>query len=280
MILMAKLTRLLFGGVVGAGLAYLVSRKDVRRRLMGAGQVQLMAPEAPRADMPTATAPAPVTTPVEEPEPVDLESRIIETRRQVEEQLESPFTASTAVSKEEAEAVVEEAVELEAEAVELEAEAGEEPDIAEVIVSEEEIDTGEAPETILEEEETVEEEETFESVTEVSSGPEIEAIIGQETEVTSEPEAEAAPELETDEFADLRMPAAGEPSTASPEIDKAAPGTEGGPAPSQIDREEMRRRIDETRARLKAKAFDALVSGETFIEPCLLYTSDAADDLT
>jgi hypothetical protein len=29
----------------------------------------------------------------------------------------------------------------------------------------------------------------------------------------------------------------------------------------------MRRRIDETRARLKAKAFDALVSGETFIEP-------------
>ncbi len=29
----------------------------------------------------------------------------------------------------------------------------------------------------------------------------------------------------------------------------------------------MRRRIDETRARLKAKAFDAMVSGETFIEP-------------
>ena len=31
--------------------------------------------------------------------------------------------------------------------------------------------------------------------------------------------------------------------------------------------EEMRRRIDETRSRLKAKAFDAMMSGESFITP-------------
>ena len=29
----------------------------------------------------------------------------------------------------------------------------------------------------------------------------------------------------------------------------------------------MRRRIDETRSRLKAKAFDAMMSGESFITP-------------
>ena len=37
-----------------------------------------------------------------------------------------------------------------------------------------------------------------------------------------------------------------------------APAREGG----AIDQAEMRRRIEETRARLKAKAFDAMMSGE------------------
>ena len=38
-----------------------------------------------------------------------------------------------------------------------------------------------------------------------------------------------------------------------------APAREGG----AIDQAEMRRRIEETRARLKAKAFDAMMSGES-----------------
>jgi hypothetical protein len=58
MIPMAKFSRLLFGGMVGAGLAYLFSRKDVRRRLMGGGQAQLPAPGAPR-NIPV-TVPKPV----------------------------------------------------------------------------------------------------------------------------------------------------------------------------------------------------------------------------
>jgi len=257
---MAKLSRLLLGGVVGAGLAYLFSRKDVRRRLMGGGQAQLMAPEAPHTDIPV-TAPTPVTAPAEAPAPVDLESRIEETRRQVEEQLDAPFSAPAIVSEEEAEAVVEEA------------EVSEEPAVPAAPVSEEEIDTGEAPEILLEEEALSAPEATVEDLQEAEAEALTEAVEtnGIETPVEAEETAELEKEeisgQEAVEFVDLKTPAAGEPTTAEPEIGEAAPEIEAGPAPSQIDREEMRRRIDETRARLKAKAFDALVSGETFIEP-------------
>ena len=51
--------------------------------------------------------------------------------------------------------------------------------------------------------------------------------------------------------------AAPEPAAAAPEAGPVA--REGG----SIDQAEMRRRIEETRARLKAKAFDAMMSGES-----------------
>lgn len=281
---MAKLTRLLLGGVVGAGLAYLFSRKDVRRRLMGGGQPQLPAvagqhfgaPESPPTENITAsptenitaspseniTAPptaAPVPPAFTPPAaaPVDLESRIDETRRQVEEQLEESLAPGA-----------------EAEAVETA------PGTVDI---KEEIDIAEAPEVLLEEE-VIEErvtgaEEPATTVTEaqVEAGPtgesgsadyvpeDIEEIVAGEPVIAEEPAEEA---VESDEFAALKTPAAGEPTIeaeATPaDAVEAAPA---GPIPSQIDREEMRRRIDETRARLKAKAFDAMVSGETFIEP-------------
>ncbi|MDO8735863.1 MAG: hypothetical protein Q7K29_02115 [Thermoleophilia bacterium] len=265
---MAKFSRLLLGGVVGAGLAYLFSRKDVRRRLMGGGQGQLMAPEAPATNIPV-TACAPVATPVEAPEAIDvkepvvapepvdeseqeqapepaamdLESTIEETRRQVEEQLEAP------------------------------------PAVVEAAAFEEGIDTGEAPEILLEEEpptpeasvEEIEEAEA-EALTEAVETNGIEApaekkAVELEAVISSDFQAAPLPETETEEFASLSTPVAGEPTSADTEAGEAAPVTGAGPAPSQIDRDEMRRRIDETRARLKAKAFDALVSGETFIEP-------------
>ncbi|MHB9111653.1 MAG: hypothetical protein ACYC4D_03365 [Thermoleophilia bacterium] len=292
---MAKFSRLLLGGVVGAGLAYLFSRKDVRRRLMGGGQGQLPAPGAPGTNIPV-TAPTPVTAPAEAPvseapmpeAPVsaapaaeDLESKIEETRRQVEEQLEEPFSAPAVVSEEPAAASEEGAgatVE-EAEAI-VEAEVSEEPAAPEAPVSEEEIDTGEAPEILLEEEvisatgatrEELEEAEA-EALTEAVETNGIEVPVEKKTveleaEKTVQFEAEAISVPESDGFADLRTPAAGEPTTAEPEVSESAPKMAAGPAPSQMDRDEMRRRIDETRARLKAKAFDALVSGETFIEP-------------
>lgn len=224
---MAKLTRLLLGGVFGAGLAYLFSRKDVRNRLMGGGRPQLPSAEGPQVGFcPTATAPVSA--------PVDLESRIEETRRQVEEQLEEPVTAPAKATREE-------------------------------------IDVAEAPEILLEVE-------TIEAPVEenmaVETAPEIEDTPAVESLETSNAVAEEAVETEdatTDEEGELT--ALGTPVEGEPTIGEETPvrtdaeAAAGGPVPSQIDRDEMRRRIDETRARLKAKAFDAMISGETFIEP-------------
>ena len=58
-------------------------------------------------------------------------------------------------------------------------------------------------------------------------------------------------------------PAAAEPE-AAPLADKVAtpPAPPADEAPQGVDQAEMRRRIEETRARLKAKAFDAMMSGE------------------
>ena len=59
---MAKFPRFLFGGVVGAGLAYLFSRKDVRRRLLGGGHPLLPAAPDPYAGMSPAVTPAPASS--------------------------------------------------------------------------------------------------------------------------------------------------------------------------------------------------------------------------
>lgn len=110
-------------------------------------------------------------------------------------------------------------------------------------------------------------------------------------------------EPDSDEFAALRTPVEGEPTmgegpeaaepvveeppaeepvaklaeeppveepvaelTEEPPVEEPPAAAPAKPEPSRMDQDEMRRRIDETRARLKAKAFDAMVSGETFIE--------------
>jgi hypothetical protein len=65
-------------------------------------------------------------------------------------------------------------------------------------------------------------------------------------------EAPVADEAVADE------PVGEEPVVEEPAVDEPA-AREGGP----IDQAEMRRRIEETRARLKAKAFDAMMSGES-----------------
>ncbi|HEY5388696.1 MAG TPA: hypothetical protein VIL79_12435, partial [Thermoleophilia bacterium] len=72
--------------------------------------------------------------------------------------------------------------------------------------------------------------------------------------VVEEAEAEevAEPEPVVEEVAEPE-PVAEEPVAEEPPVAR-----EGG----TIDQAEMRRRIEETRARLKAKAFDAMMSGE------------------
>ncbi len=314
---MAKFSRLFFGSVIGAGLAYLFSRKDVRQRLMGGGRPQLPAAQDDHAGRatgfgeklaPPPAAKAPAVT-AEEPgmmagepgmmagEPevemeaeaetrLDLESRIEATRQQVEAELEEPFTT-----------------------------AGPEAQAAE------EIDTAEAPEALVEEHPV----EVTEAADEPPSVDALEALnlessamsdsgdtaveeaiaeeaiggeaIGEEAiaeEAMDEAAGEAGPEEvppaaapaeavieqvdEIEEFADLRAPAEGEPTIeTAPPVEAAPAPAAAGPAPSELDRDEMRRRIDETRARLKAKAFDAMVSGETFIEPESEGTADRKD---
>jgi hypothetical protein len=75
----------------------------------------------------------------------------------------------------------------------------------------------------------------------------------------AEPIAEPAPVVEepapvAEEAAPVAEEPAPAPAAAAPPAEEAAPGS--------IDQAEMRRRIEETRARLKAKAFDAMMSGE------------------
>jgi len=245
---MAKLTRLLLGGVFGAGLAYLFSRKDVRNRLMGGGRPQLPSAEGPQVGF-CPTAAAPVSA------PVDLESRTEETRRQLEEQLEEPVTEPAKETREEIDVAEAPEILLEAEAI--------------VAPVEENMAVETAPE--IENAPAIESLETSNEVAEETV--ETEHIVAEEEAVETEDvnvEEKAVPETATEEeeFAALGTPVEGEPTMV--EETPARPDAEadaGGPVPSQIDREEMRRRIDETRARLKAKAFDAMISGETFIEP-------------
>ncbi|MFA5809181.1 MAG: hypothetical protein WC935_02425 [Thermoleophilia bacterium] len=272
---MAKFSRFLLGGAIGAGLAFLLSRKDVRHRLMGGGQPQL--PAANETAMGTATGSATTS--------VDLESRIEESRRQVEASLEEPFAKAVADEKEAEimEAVIgEPAIAAPVEEDAGTAEAGAPPLVEEDIASDQmeegpaetvevteasgESASGEVAETVVEEMLTEEEERPADVVVQEEAATAQEAP--KSARVTPDESEAAAPVSVEDEFATLSTPAEGEP-TMGESGDKAvdAPEPLAKPEPTRLDRDEMKKRIDETRARLKAKAFDAMVSGETFVTP-------------
>lgn len=261
---MARFSRFLVGGFVGAGLALLFAPKpgrELRRLLMGGERKALPAPEevyyAPADYEPAAAA-----------EAVDLESRIEETRRQVEAQIEETLTAAPPAEAEE-EAMT---GAVEAPVEKKEAWAAPAPrEAVEVEFPAEEAEEAEAEQMIPGEEK--------EPVTDMVSENEVampEAVIPEEapaeapaTEVPAPPQEVAAPAVPAEEegWEALKTPSEGEPSLEAELTSPGEPVEEAAaPEPSGIDREEMRRRIDETRARLKAKAFDAMVSGETFID--------------
>lgn len=62
--------------------------------------------------------------------------------------------------------------------------------------------------------------------------------------------------------------------------DEVTPVNEADLAKTQVDKDEMRKRIEETRSRLKAKAFDSMVEGETLMATGddSVPTGDAAED--
>ncbi|MBE0428618.1 MAG: hypothetical protein IBX61_01945 [Thermoleophilia bacterium] len=328
---MPRFSRFIFGGIVGAGLALILSPKsgkEMRRVLKGAGWKQLPAPKeessrpvhAPEQDEAVAS--------------IDLEARIDETRRQVEAQLKSMTSASSAAEpapetpvaeavekaagetlsiREEATmsgTVAEEFVtgppDAEVSGVE-EAPAGESVD-AEAAVPEDEWEKGSteeaapmaevgpaaeferlsepeppAPEAETEQPAEVEPEPVAELAPQPEAAPRIDDLAALKTpvegepvleaepaEVEPEPVAELEPQPETapsiDDLAALKTPVEGEPVLEAELTVTSEPESATVRSSSDFDRDEMRRRIEETRARLKAKAFDAMVSGETFIE--------------
>lgn len=220
---MARLSKYVMGGLVGAVLGLLLAPKtgrEMRQMLFGGNRAAL-----PPGDEPYGKTAQPASP------PFDLEARIEETRKQVETELEAAMPAAGPVID------VKEAVEA----------------------------TAPADEAAVDEVET-------EPAAEVEAAPEIEeepqAQEGYESAPIEEPEEEMA--IEEEAFA-VESPALkadlgieDEPAVESPAAEAEEAG-EGRPEPARIDPDEMRKRIEETRNRLKAKAFDSMVEGETFI---------------
>ena len=161
----------------------------------------------------------------------DLRPRIEETRAAVETDIAQPFAPVAAE-----EAVVEEVVAEEA--------VAEEPTAEEAVVEEVAAEEAVVEETVVEEA----------PVREAAAGLVADMTSGSGAAVAEEEPAEAAEEIEAAVVEEPVAEAVEEPVAA----DEAATREDG-----TIDQAEMRRRIEETRARLKAKAFDAMMSGES-----------------
>ena len=285
---MKRLMKILLGLTIGAAIALLFAPKSGRKlreqliggatgKLLPAAPVEFPEPEGERlwdAHTATAVAEPPVVEPAFE-EPAFEEPAIVEEAAVVEEVVvEEPAVA-------EEEAVVEEAavVEEEAEVVEEatsedlrvrieETRTAVETDIAQPFASvaaEEAVVEEAVVEEAAAEEAVVDEAAAEEAV--VEEAPAREAVEGLVADMTSGPvavvdeeaSAEAAAEVEeieaaAGEEAQVEKSVAEEP-VAEEEPEAREDGT--------INQAEMRRRIEETRARLKAKAFDAMMSGES-----------------
>jgi len=195
--------------------------------------------EQPTAEQPTAEEAAVAEAPPrpfpvweqhpEEPAGEDLRARIEETRETLEAELAEPFAQEAAEQE-----VVDEVApaEVVAEEVEVLDEAG--------AAASEAPAAAESP--VVEEPAVVEEPVADETVIEEQA---LEAPV---------PTGEALPEASVAEAPGAETAVA----EVAPEDSAAESPREGG----VIDQAEMRRRIEETRARLKAKAFDAMMSGE------------------
>ena len=174
----------------------------------------------------------------------DLRARIEETRRRIQRELDQPFAPDTEVHVEEhAPTFAEYPVD----------EAGAE--ISTPVESEEEFST--PAEYVDYAESTVDEaEEVRESVVEVEAPA---AVEEPDTTVLPE-EEEAAPVLRDEQGAETESADDAEIQSA---VGEDVPSMTAADEESQFDHEAMRRRIEETRNRLKAKAFDAMMKGES-----------------
>ncbi len=286
-----KLMKFLLGLTIGAGVALLFAPKSGRElreqlvggatgRLLPAAPVEYPQPEHERdwgdgAVTVVAEPPVEIEVPavvveeavVEEPLADDLKTRIEETRAAVENEIAQPFAEAEVAD----EAVVDAGVAEEAVAAEpaveeevVEEPVAEEPVVEEAVVEEPVAEEPAAEEPVAEEEaaeEPVAEEPAVES--EVAEEPVAEEPVAEEP-VAEEPVVEEAPAEERSGLvADIGVPVADVPvAEAEPVADEPATKAPTARESGSVDQAEMRRRIEETRARLKAKAFDAMMSGE------------------
>jgi hypothetical protein len=280
---MKRLMKILLGLSIGAALAILFAPKSgrkLREQLMGGATGKFLPPAPVAFPEPEGERPwdAGTVTAVEEPpvvEPAiveeviatepedggeatseDLRVRIEETRAAVESDIAHPFSPVVVEEPVAEEPVVEEPV-VEEPVVEVVEEPVVEEPVAEV-VEEPVVEEPLAEEPVVEvvEEPVAEEPVVEEPVAEepVVEEPEAEVV---EEPVVEEPLAEE-PVVEEPVAEVVEEPVVAEPVAEEPVVEEPA-AREGEP----IDQAEMRRRIEETRARLKAKAFDAMMSGES-----------------
>ena len=175
----------------------------------------------------------------------DLRARIEETRAAVEADIAEPF-APIVVQAAVEEAAVEEPAVGELPAVE--------PVVQEPVVEEPVLEGPELREPSAPPEPEVVVEAPAEAVAEVAEVREVEAIAAVVVEEAplEEPVVPVAEEP-------VPVEPVAAPPAAEPAVEEEPSAREGG----TINQAEMRRRIEETRARLKAKAFDAMMSGES-----------------
>jgi hypothetical protein len=292
---MKRFMKILLGLSIGAAVAMLFARKsgrELREQLIGgatgkllpAAPVEFPEPEGERlwdAGTATAVAEPPIEEPVAE-EPV-AEEAVAEEAVAEEPVAEEPVAEEPVAEEPVAEeAVAEEPVAEEATSEDLRARIDEtraavETDIAQPFASvaaEEAVAEEAAPEEAVVEEPVAEEvvvEEPAEELTAetpVSEGPiaedapVTEAAEGLVADITSSAAVAVGEETPVEAVAEveaIEAEAVEEPIAEEPVAEEEAAAREGG----TIDQAEMRRRIEETRARLKAKAFDAMMSGES-----------------
>ena len=295
---MKRLLKFLFGAAVGAAAAVLVTPKTGRewreqllgdrvRGLLTSGTDEYLETPAPewQAESSVVVAES-LAAPVVEGE--DLRERIEATKMAIESEIAQPFQTAP------------QAVEVPAPATEVEEpQAGEEPAVEEAPVAEEAVEEPFAAAPAYEPEPVAEDEPVAEAEPVAEDEPVAEEAVEEPVGEVSEPVVEVAPELlETPQaqveeaIPEVPMPSFGEAAAEEPvaeaepvaeepladePVAEAEPVAEEPVAEAEpvaetpgeepagettIDQAEMRRRIEETRARLKAKAFDAMMSGE------------------
>ncbi len=196
----------------------------------------------------------------------DLRERIDETRVAVQTELAQPFAEESqgVVAEEAAAETVAEEADEETGAAAVEAVAAAEAVVAGAAEEKPTLEVAEPVEGAIEASAPLAAEAAEEPVVDAAPPAEVAVVEGPDEVVADEESVSGGAAVEK---TPAETPAAEEavvepPAPVATEAPPEEPATETAREGGAIDQAEMRRRIEETRARLKAKAFDAMMSGE------------------